>query len=253
MDPRRHQLGEAVYLFGIADPTVELHWSEFEALTTRAAPMPAFGGQELKGAYVQIGAELAVTAFAAFLIEFDKEGYVDTEWNIPLRDLVRNAGRGPDLGHGSIKLASRRQCSIPWHIHHLWTPSENDCAKVQRLVDRNKLGLVSRGQPPAEQWSEPPARQQRAPRMQKTLDRRMGRVERELGPSLSVEQLVTQHARKIKKVKEEHRKMMMAITKDYDEQTNRLKKEVAALRRQLADEIDRNRRLGDLLRNNYND
>jgi hypothetical protein len=46
---------------------------------------------------------------------------------------------------------------------------------------------------------------------------------------------------------------MMAITKDYDDQMNKMKKEVVVLRHQLADEIDRNRRLGDLLRNNYHD
>jgi hypothetical protein len=47
--------------------------------------------------------------------------------------------------------------------------------------------------------------------------------------------------------------VMLAIQKDYDEQMNKMKKEVVVLRRQLADEIDRNRRLGDLLRNNYSD
>ncbi|MEJ2131003.1 MAG: hypothetical protein P8Y95_05125, partial [Gammaproteobacteria bacterium] len=60
-------------------------------------------------------------------------------------------------------------------------------------------------------------------------------------------------ARTVKKLKEEHRKVMLAIQKDYDEQMNKMKKEVVVLRRQLADEIDRNRRLGDLLRNNYSD
>jgi hypothetical protein len=90
-------------------------------------------------------------------------------------------------------------------------------------------------------------------RLQRTLDRNVGRVDKALGPSLSVEQLVTQHARTVKKLKEEHRKVMLAIQKDYDEQMNKMKKEVVVLRRQLADEIDRNRRLGDLLRNNYSD
>lgn len=250
MESRRNHLGEAVYLFGLADPTVELHWSEFESLTTRSAPMPAFAGQELKGAYVQVGLELAITSVAAFLVEFDKEGYVDTDWNIPLRDLVRNAGRGPDIGHGPIKLASRRQCPIPWHIHHMWNPTDGDCRKLQRLVERNKLGLISRRQ--EDELAVAP-QDLRPSRLQRTLDRNVGRVDKELGPSLSVEQLVTQHARTVKKLKEEHRKVMLAIQKDYDEQMNKMKKEVVVLRRQLADEIDRNRRLGDLLRNNYSD
>ena len=254
MDSQRPQLAEAVYLFGLEDPTVELHWNEFDALTKRAAPMPAFAGQELKGVYVQVGLELGITAVAAFLIEFDREGYVDADWNIPLRDLIRNAGRGPDIGHGPIKLASRRQCPIPWHIHHMWNPSENDCVKLQRFVERNKLGLTQQGREEADvSLKKPKPLAVATRRLQSTVERRIGRVERELGPSLSIEQLVTQHARKMKKIKEEHRRMTGAITKDHGEQMNRMKKEVAALRHQLADEIDRNRRLGDLLRNSYND
>ena len=247
MEARNHQIGEAIYLFGLADPTVELHWNEFESLTTRAAPLPAFSGQELKGCYAQVGMELGIIALAAFLIEFDKEGYVDSDWNIPLRDLVRNAGRGPDIGHGPIKVASRRQCPIPWHIHHMWNPTDNDCAKVQRLVERNKLGFSA----PLEEKA--PKQVAKPRRLQRTLQRSVGRVEDELGSSLSIKQLVTQHARKVKQIKEEQRKVMLAITKDYDEQMNKMKKEVVVLRRQLADEIDRNRRLGDLLRNNYHD
>lgn len=248
MEAQRHQIGEAVYLFGLSEPTVELHWSEFEALTTRAAPLPAFAGQELKGAYAQVGMELGIIAIAAFLIQFDKEGYVDTDWNVPLRDLVRNAGRGPDIGHGPIKVASRRQCPIPWHIHHMWNPTDNDCAKVQRFVERNKLGFAA-----MPEQEEAPRPRKIKPKLLRTLDRRVGSVETDLGPSLSIEQLVTQHARKVKHIKEEQRKVMMAITKDYDDQMNKMKKEVVVLRHQLADEIDRNRRLGDLLRNNYHD
>ena len=235
-------------MFGLSEPTVELHWSEFEALTTRAAPLPAFAGQELKGAYAQVGMELGIIAIAAFLIQFDKEGYVDTDWNVPLRDLVRNAGRGPDIGHGPIKVASRRQCPIPWHIHHMWNPTDNDCAKVQRFVERNKLGFAA-----MPEQEEAPRPRKIKPKLLRTLDRRVGSVETDLGPSLSIEQLVTQHARKVKHIKEEQRKVMMAITKDYDDQMNKMKKEVVVLRHQLADEIDRNRRLGDLLRNNYHD
>lgn len=249
MESQRHLIGEAVYLFGLSDPTVELHWGEFEALTTRAAPLPAFAGQELKGAYAQVGMELGIIAIAAFLIEFDKDGYVDTDWNVPLRDLVRNAGRGPDIGHGPIKVASRRQCPIPWHIHHMWNPTDNDCMKVQRFVERNKLGFAAL----PEQEEAPRPTKIKAKRLQRTLDRRAGRLDMDLGSSLSIEQLVTQHARKVKHIKEEQRKVMIAITKDYDGQMNKMKKEVVVLRHQLADEIDRNRRLGDLLRNNYND
>lgn len=248
MESQRHLIGEAVYLFGLSDPTVELHWSEFEALTTRAAPLPAFAGQELKGAYAQVGMELGIIAIAAFLIQFDKEGYVDTDWNVPLRDLVRNAGRGPDIGHGPIKVASRRQCPIPWHIHHMWNPTDNDCMKVQRFVERNKLGFAAL----PEQEEAPRPTKIKAKRL-RTLERRAGRLDMDLGSSLSIEQLVTQHARKVKHIKEEQRKVMIAITKDYDGQMNKMKKEVVVLRHQLADEIDRNRRLGDLLRNNYND
>ncbi len=235
-------------MFGLSEPTVELHWSEFEALTTRAAPLPAFAGQELKGAYAQVGMELGIIAIAAFLIQFDKEGYVDTDWNVPLRDLVRNAGRGPDIGHGPIKVASRRQCPIPWHIHHMWNPTDNDCAKVQRFVERNKLGFAA-----MPEQEEAPRPTKIKPKLLRTLDQRVGSVETDLGPSLSIEQLVTQHARKVKHIKEEQRKVMMAITKDYDDQMNKMKKEVVVLLHQLADEIDRKRRLGDLIRNNYHD
>src|SRR5690606_4376489 len=82
-----------------------------------------------------------------FLVDFDARGYVNRSWNVPLDHLLDNAGRGPDLGAGRIRLACRSQCSIPWHSRQLWDPvlegEHNSLRQMMQALQRHRLGLTA--------------------------------------------------------------------------------------------------------------
>src|SRR5690606_7036971 len=90
-----------------------------------------------------------------FLVDFDARGYVNRSWNVPLDHLLDNAGRGPDLGAGRIRLACRSQCSIPWHSRQLWDPvlegENNSLRQMMQALQRSRPGLTAagRGRPDA--------------------------------------------------------------------------------------------------------
>src|SRR5690606_30354583 len=89
---------------------------------------------------------LQIIGAVFFLVDFDARGYVNRSWNVPLDHLLDNAGRGPDLGAGRIRLACRSQCSIPWHSRQLWDPvlegENNSLRQMMQALQRNRLGLT---------------------------------------------------------------------------------------------------------------
>ncbi len=99
----------------------------------------------MRGAYVVVGTGLAVRGLVTFMLRIDENGHADPGFSVPLRHLVRHAGPGPDIGCGTIRLASRAQCSVSWHAMNLWEPEgegeSNPIRVVQRAAWRNRLGL----------------------------------------------------------------------------------------------------------------
>ena len=140
------QMVEAVLFFNERGVCKEMLFPEFEALLDNVVNLPELADQQVRLAYVLINPRLLVRAVVFFYLDFDERGAADKGWNLPLRHLADNAGRGPDLGAGPIRLACRSQCPVSWHQMHLWDPSlapgKNDLVLIRDAVKRNSLGLL---------------------------------------------------------------------------------------------------------------
>src|SRR4030095_10321249 len=133
---------EAVLFFDGNEISVEMHYAEFETLLNQAATLEQMAGRVARGAYLVIGTGLAIRGAVCFQLRFDQKGHADREFSVPLRHLVRHAGPGPDVGGGTIRLASRNQCSVSWHAMNLWEPDgegeANPLKVAQRAIWRNR-------------------------------------------------------------------------------------------------------------------
>lgn len=137
---------EAIMFFNDGDVVKEMLYPEFEAILDHVVGIAEFENMQVPSAYVRINERLKVTHVVLFLLEFDDDGYVERSWNIPLSHLADNAGRGPDLGAGPIKLSCRSQCSVSWHQRSLWDPDAHagntTLKKIAAAAKRNKLCLT---------------------------------------------------------------------------------------------------------------
>lgn len=147
MSPRKNkELFEAVIFFGKKSIVKEMRYSEFEAVLDGVVGIAELANKEVNAAYVKITSNLKVHSVVTFTIEFNERGFADEDWNIPLRHLAENAGPGPDLGVGPIRLACRSQCSVSWYQRELWEPNQREVNHFQLLIEavaRNKLGLIA--------------------------------------------------------------------------------------------------------------
>jgi len=136
---------EAVVFFDEGALVKEMLQVEFEAVLDQVVGIPEFAGREICACFLRINQRLQIVGAVFFLVDFDTRGYVNRSWNIPLQHLLENAGRGPDLGGGRIRLSCRSQCSIPWHSRQLWDPvfegEDNSFAQMVAGIQRNRLGL----------------------------------------------------------------------------------------------------------------
>lgn len=97
-------------------------FSDFEATLDGYIGLTTYAGQDVHAAYVQVDDALKARAVVLFTIAFDRDGFAERSWNLPLRHMAEIAGRGPDMGAGAINLSCRSQCSISWHAPRLWDP-----------------------------------------------------------------------------------------------------------------------------------
>ncbi|EAR10272.1 ATPase involved in DNA repair [Reinekea sp. MED297] len=136
---------EAICFFGRKSIVKQMRYSEFEAVLDGVVGVTELANKEVQAAYVKITSGLKIHSVVTFNIEFNANGFADEDWNIPLRHLADNAGPGPDLGAGPIRLACRSQCSVSWYQRELWEPNQRDINHFQLLkeaVAGNKLGLI---------------------------------------------------------------------------------------------------------------
>lgn len=148
---------EAVVFFEDGAVSKEMTYSEFEAILDGVVGMDDFAGDTLRAVFVVVNGHLKVTAAVLFKISFDRQGYADRSWNLPLRHLADTGGSGPDLGAGAIKLSCKSQCSVSWHASSLWdpdmSPKSNTFVRLRDTIAANRLCLPSSGEP------EPPVMQ----------------------------------------------------------------------------------------------
>lgn len=142
---QRNLMAEAIFLFEGDEIIVEQRYDDFRAKLLNGESIEPFKDETVRGAYVAIGDGLTVEAVCLFLVQFDKHGVGQADWNLPVRELAHASGDGPDLGAGPIRLAGRGQCSIPWHNLRLWMPRDPNqvvvCKQIQAAVSRNSLGF----------------------------------------------------------------------------------------------------------------
>jgi hypothetical protein len=136
---------EAVIFFEQGRAAKEMLYAEFEAVLDGVVSLPEYAGRVQRAAWVGVDAALRVRECVLFLIGFDHQGKTDRRWNVPLRHLASQAGAGPDLGAGPIRLACRSQCPVSWHAESLWDADRRQGVHPLRLVrdaiTANRLGL----------------------------------------------------------------------------------------------------------------
>lgn len=136
---------EAVLFFEKDQVTKEMTWSEFEAILDGVVGLNDYAGEKLNAAFVIVNGRLKVTGIALFCIAFDRQGFADRSWNLPLRHLVDTGGSGPDLGAGAVKLSCKSQCSVSWHTNMMWdpdlSPKSNTFTRIRDAISANRLHL----------------------------------------------------------------------------------------------------------------
>ena len=151
---------EAVVFFEDGAVSKEMTYSEFEAVLDGVVGMDDFAGDTLKAVFVVVNGRLKVTAAVFFKVGFDRQGYADRAWNLPLRHLADNGGSGPDLGAGAIRLACKSQCSVAWHASSLWdpdmSPKSNTFVRLRDAIAANRMCLPASSEPEPPLVQPPP-------------------------------------------------------------------------------------------------
>lgn len=239
---------EAIYLFRDGRVVSEMRYNEFEAVLSGAASLDDWRGSRVPCAYVAIGSGMHVRGLVFFELFVNSHGHADTGFNVPLRYLVRNAGHGPDLGAGPIRLSCRGQCAVPWHANNLWQPTltgpGNAPEQIQKLVRKNRLGLKPIAAAPAEDAAVAGAREAQK------ITKLNGKVDAAFGDSgrIDVQQLLKRQAAQLEALKEKHREDIARQQQAYLDQIRGFSEEINRLRTALRQEKARSKRLQLMLR-----
>ena len=265
---------EAVLLFDAELTGVEQEFTlaDFEALVEGRSSLEPYAASVVRAAYVVVGAALAVRGVVLFTFKVDEEGTVDASFNLPLRYLADNAGPGPDLGSGPIRLSCRGRCPVPWHSVNLWEPLEggdrDSIALVQKAVWRNRLGLKPTGvldrlaedelvlvenpvgedhvpERPAGEARRPKARGRRQPARETPLQQEPAG---HAATGMDLQQLLRQHNERLAEMRMKHRTELAEQQQSYLEQIKACREEIRELRAALRHEQQHARRLQALLR-----
>lgn len=261
----------AVIFFDGDELVKEMLKVEFEAVLDQVVGLSEFAGREIGACFLRINQHLQIIGAVFFLVDFDARGYVNRSWNVPLDHLLDNAGRGPDLGAGRIRLACRSQCSIPWHARQLWDPNldgeNNSLRQMMQALQRNKLGLAADvpditdavEQPPTLQAlakfdadSAEPPRKQKAKSKEKTdaderelTERVHQRLQQEYRSKLSA--LKDEQQLAVATLKSSLQQQIDQLHQHYQIQLNQFKEAVESAKTVVREEKRRNKVLKDRL------
>ena len=237
---KKPQMVEAVMFFNDRGVCKEMLFAEFEALLDGVVNMPEYADQQMRVAYLLINPRLLVRAVVFFYLDFDERGAADKGWNIPLRHLADNAGRGPDLGAGPIRLACRSQCPVSWHQMHLWDPSlspgHNDLVLLRDAAKRNSMGLLVEDDSPQlvepqrlqmaseERWYTPDPAQEQADKNAEKADQEQ---------RLKAAQLIKQQRLRISSMSQQHEDELAKFRLASDELAQSLQAQLQGLQQAL--------------------
>jgi hypothetical protein len=251
---------EAVLLFDADLGGIDSEYtsSDFEALIAGGATLSQFAASVVNGAFVVVGSALAVRAMVFFTFKVDEDGLANPNFNLPLRYLADNAGPGPDLGAGPIRLACRGQCPVPWHSVNMWEPASDaetgSIELVQKIIWRNRLGLRPSGafNPMLDADDLQLVENGRAVEngqhlSQQVMEARLTETFGEEG-KVNLENLIRQHNDRLSEVSEKYRAELAEQQQTYLTQIKDCREEIQALKSALRHEQQRSRRLQELLR-----
>ncbi len=251
---------EAVLLFDADLQGIDSEYtsSDFEALIAGGANLSQFAASVVHAAFVVVGAALSVRAMVFFIFKVDEDGLADPNFNLPLRYLADNAGPGPDLGAGAIRLACRGQCPVPWHSVNMWEPGAGpdggSIDLVQKVVWRNRLGLKPSGAIDkvleAEHLVllENGLEQSNGQRLsQKIMEARLTDTFGEEG-KVNLEKVIRQHNDRLSEVSSKYREELAEQQQTYLMQIRDCREEIRELKSALRNEQQKSRRLQALLR-----
>lgn len=103
--------------------------ADFQAVLDGYAGIPQYANKDICAAYVQLNAQHIIYASIFFTICFDQEGFPEGSWNLPLRNMIAFAGRGPDLGGGHVRWVSQHNCTQVKYKDFLWSPQSKEQAE----------------------------------------------------------------------------------------------------------------------------
>lgn len=139
------ETAQAIVFFDDKGVTKELLYPEFEAILDGLAPLGDFSDSTQKAVYLEFDNHFTPTVAVFFLLDFDKDGAISASWNLPLVDMARTASKGPDLGHGPIRLVCRSQSPVAYFRDWLWDPdlsaASGHLGQIKKALRRNRLGL----------------------------------------------------------------------------------------------------------------
>jgi hypothetical protein len=136
---------EAILFFDDLKIVKEMTFLEFQAILDSYVPLDDMANRSVGAVYVRVNAKYNVTAAVFFRINFDREGFVEKAWNMPLQQLADKAAKGPNMGSGPVSLACFSQCPIAEQKDNLWDPqmqaANNDFIAIKKCIYINNLGL----------------------------------------------------------------------------------------------------------------
>jgi hypothetical protein len=139
------QVFEAILFMQEHHVIKQMRYNEFEAILDGVVGLRELADTEATLVYVEIDRRLNIQALVFFLVYFDEAGQADSDWNLPLRQLAKTSGSGPNMGGGPIHLCCRSQCPIAWQQKDMWDPSmkpgANDFLAIKRALEENRLGF----------------------------------------------------------------------------------------------------------------
>jgi len=136
------QITDAIFFLRQGKIVKQMMISEFDALLEGVVQLNEFNGQQLQAVFLQINDHLKLKGLIFFTINFDRQGVVAHDWNIPFNQLWQSASRGPDLGAGPIRLVNKSLCATPWLADNLYDPPNQLINDLVQAVKTNKLGIL---------------------------------------------------------------------------------------------------------------
>ena len=242
---------EAVLIFDVdsSGVDIEMRASDFDQLVAGAGGLEQYAASVVKAAFAVVGAALSVRSMVFFTFNVDEEGVVDPNFNLPLRYLADNAGPGPDLGAGPVRLACRGKCPVPWHSVNMWEPvsdsEDGSIQQVQKAIWRNQLSLKPSGA--LERIAGNDLVLTEVGAAHKDLETRLAQTFGEEG-KVDLQGLIRQHNNRLSDVSDRYRTEIQDQQQGYLNQIKGCREEIRELKSALRHEQQRSRRLQELLR-----